>query len=483
VWFQNRRAKEKKGNATKPGEGGPAPAEPSPDSADTPADPAHTPARSPSQPAAPEPDADPAPPADADPAHLHLQLPQLPQHPSPPDASPAAYDMRRSSLPALSLVSFPTAIRAPSPPSFSHTAASVERPPVVLPAHHPSRRASGPVRASNSEGRFAPFPARRPNLAHRASVPAALYNSRPMPPPLPAYAFPEMPQTHQQLDGGVVWANPDPFNTGGPLPESGYSFGMPPAADSVIPDNGYEFPARKSLGVEGPWDADIQAHGLPVMNMAYRRSEGSITSLGYSDTSASAGTGPYFSDVASEDGDGRRGSCTSTSDMLSGLRVEEYHRADGPGSDYAVSEHGTLTYPSPTSTLDDRAGERDSAAPTPAYPSSSELALALSHSHSGSPDSHVQDQQYAPPSAPPPSASGNPTFKFPDMDQPSPPHMGFEYGAPSYSAHPHDGPGFGTELDLYAPPPPQHAQAGYPTYGDGEPYPPDGYPVMRYHPG
>ncbi|KAI0046221.1 hypothetical protein FA95DRAFT_1411348 [Auriscalpium vulgare] len=71
----------------------------------------------------------------------------------------------------------------------------------------------------------------------------------------PASTFPDMPQAHQQLDGGVLWANPDPFNTDGPLPESTTRSACRPlqtVSFSVVQKKGYEFPARKS---------HIQAHG------------------------------------------------------------------------------------------------------------------------------------------------------------------------------------------------------------------------------
>ncbi|KAI0057990.1 hypothetical protein BV25DRAFT_1919692 [Artomyces pyxidatus] len=501
VWFQNRRAKEKKGSTARPEpstsstpdghvESASEPTSPAPSSiaADSPVKP---------EPGTPEPS-----PAPQSTSWAPDPLPTVnhPAHPSPPDASPAAYELRRSSLPVLSLIPppapppFPTPLLPASVRQHRHSVDELAlHPGTELSRLHPhpavpdfARRASGPVRASLSEGtRFQPFP--RPNLAHRASVPYArppIPSSAALNLPGPGFAFPEQrPVPSQSQSPDFSWHNPDPFGQG-VLPETGYSFGLP-APDAVAPDGAYEFPARK--GSDRGWD------GMGAeMAMAYRRSIGSVASIGYSDTSTSAGTGPYFSDITSEDGDGRRGSCTSTSERFSGLRVDEYSRSDGPGSDYAASEHGTATYPSPTSTLDDR--ER----PTPpSHSSSSELALAL---HTG--DTHDSDvngdqqyaahcsppmeqqQHYAPPDAPPPSAS----FKFSDAEQHahSMTHAAYaEYVPPPSQPQPqpYEVPGFSSEM---------YAQQHYSPYAtgyvdngggnSGEQYAADGYGMpMRYH--
>ncbi len=174
----------------------------------------------------------------------------------------------------------------------------------------------------------------------------------------------------QQQDASFSWNNPDPFGAGSGAvalaPDAGYSFGMPPpvAVTSVVPASSYEFPERKPSAASSDLDTE------------------------YTFTGSSAG--PYFSDVTSEgqgvDDDGRRGSCVSTSEMLSRLHVggavagEGHASPTGAGSDGYASEHGTVTYPSPTSDCErvNMSMGVGQSSPVPPQPcGSSELALAL----------------------------------------------------------------------------------------------------------
>ncbi|KAI0260807.1 hypothetical protein BC834DRAFT_1035135 [Gloeopeniophorella convolvens] len=418
VWFQNRRAKEKKSNArTDPSSSSPASQAPSasavspssdaaPDSA-TDVPPSSSSSASPItkfEPQTPEPSprAHHAPSASWQPALSPTPLvtdslgPTHPVH-SPPDASPAAYELRRNSLPVLNLPPQPAHAsfnphhqqmphRHHPPPRPSRLPFSLRRccntaaprarsrstrthfdfiPPAPPVHHHQMLHPPAPhMRASISEGmgmpsslptgrvasahaapptRFHPFQQtqpRRPNFGHRPSAPAIFHASAPPLPPLP----PTPTATdHQQemFTQDFSWHNPDPF---GPAPETGYSFGMPPPvpATGILPTGDYEFPARRP-----------GASALP------RRSGGSLISL-YGATSDASSSGPYFSDVASDAGDdsGRRGSCVSTSERFGALSVGD---APGPpthpstpsvgggGSDGYASEHGTVTYPSPAS--------------------------------------------------------------------------------------------------------------------------------------
>jgi len=273
---------------------------------------------------------------------------------------------------------------------------------------------------THHSARFHPFQSqsRRPNLAHRASVPAlfhAPHNAHTQhlsAPPVPMPTFPPTPtsaiplEEEQQRDvfappqqqDTFSWNNPDPFGAGSGAvalaPDAGYSFGMPPpvAASSVVPASGYEFPERKPSAA--PSDLDTE-YTFTMEGGVYRRSAGSVVSLygAGSDTGTTTSTGssagPYFSDVTSEgqgvDDDGRRGSCVSTSEMLSRLHVggaaggEGHASPVGAGSDGYASEHGTVTYPSPMSDCERvkmTMGVGQSSVP-PHPCGSSELALAL----------------------------------------------------------------------------------------------------------
>ena len=432
---------------------------------------------------------------------LHQQHSATPTR-SPPEASPAAYGLRRSSLPVLSLVPpqeqpsqslpsstlsphtphppppqqhnyhapppFPSAVMPPQMLHHRRSTGALPEHPYALPIRRPSATQadylppSGPppgpglspphaapyMRASISEGmdmpglptnrfapsggvgvhgsqthhsaRFHPFQSqsRRPNLAHRASVPAIFHAphnthtqhlsapSMPMPsfPPTPTSAIPlEEEQQRdvfapQQQQDTFSWNNPDPFGAGSGAvavaPDAGYSFGMPPpvAASSVVPASGYEFPERKPSAA--PSDLETE-YTFTMEGEVYRRSAGSVVSLygAGSDTGTTTSTGssagPYFSDVTSEgpgvDDDGRRGSCVSTSEMLSRLHVggaaagEGHASPTGAGSDGYASEHGTVTYPSPTSDCERvKMSMGVGQSPVPPHPcGSSELALAL----------------------------------------------------------------------------------------------------------
>ncbi len=203
----------------------------------------------------------------------------------------------------------------------------------------------------------------------------------------------------QQQDASFSWNNPDPFGAGSGAvalaPDAGYSFGMPPpvAVTSVVPASSYEFPERKPSAASSDLDTE---YTFTMEGGVYRRSAGSVVSLygAGSDTGTTTSTGssagPYFSDVTSEgqgvDDDGRRGSCVSTSEMLSRLHVggavagEGHASPTGAGSDGYASEHGTVTYPSPTSDCErvNMSMGVGQSSPVPPQPcGSSELALAL----------------------------------------------------------------------------------------------------------
>jgi len=195
------------------------------------------------------------------------------------------------------------------------------------------------------------------------------------------------------------WNNPDPFGAAaspvGVAPDAGYSFGMPPSVPTtaVVPASGYEFPERKPSSAPSELDSE---YPFTLDGGVYRRSAGSVVSLygATSDTGTTTSTGssagPYFSDVTSEgqgvDEDGRRGSCVSTSEMLSRLHVgggatagEGSASPPRAGSDGYASEHGTVTYPSPTSDCErvNMSGVGVNQSPIPQTSGSSELALAL----------------------------------------------------------------------------------------------------------
>jgi hypothetical protein len=312
---------------------------------------------------------------------------------SPPHAAPY---MRASISEGMDMPGFPTNRFAPSGGVGVHGSQT----------HHSAR--------------FHPFQSqsRRPNLAHRASVPALFHAphnahtqhlsapSVPMPtfPPTPTSAIPLEEEQQRdvfappQQQDTFSWNNPDPFGAGSGAvalaPDAGYSFGMPPpvAPSSVVPASGYEFPERKPSAAHSDLDTE---YTFTMEGGVYRRSAGSVVSLygAGSDTGTTTSTGssagPYFSDVTSEgqgvDGDGRRGSCVSTSEMLSRLHVggaaagEGHASPTGAGSDGYASEHGTVTYPSPTSDCERvNMSMGVGQSPVPPHPcGSSELALAL----------------------------------------------------------------------------------------------------------
>jgi hypothetical protein len=211
--------------------------------------------------------------------------------------------------------------------------------------------------------------------------------------------------THQQ--DAFSWNNPDPFgaNSGAVAlaPDAGYSFGMPPTVSTTagVPASGYEFPERKHSATASELDSE---YTFALDGGVYRRPAGSVVSLygSASDTGTTASTtssaGPYFSDVTSEgqgiDENGRRGSCVSTSELLSRLHVgcggagEGSASPPGTGSDGYASEHGTVTYPSPASDSErvNMGNARMGQSPVlPKTNGSSELALALHSNESVSP--------------------------------------------------------------------------------------------------
>jgi hypothetical protein len=209
---------------------------------------------------------------------------------------------------------------------------------------------------------------------------------------------------HQQ--DAFSWNNPDPFGAGAGAvaiaPDAGYTFGMPPAMANTagVPASGYEFPERKHSAAASELDSE---YTFALDRGVYRRPAGSVVSLygSASDTGTTASTtssaGPYFSDVTSEgqgiDENGRRGSCVSTSEMMSrlhvdGAGVEGSASPPGAGSDGYASEHGTVTYPSPTSDTErvNMGSARIGQSPVlPRNGGSSELALALHSNESVSP--------------------------------------------------------------------------------------------------
>ncbi|KAA1471702.1 hypothetical protein DENSPDRAFT_850398 [Dentipellis sp. KUC8613] len=250
---------------------------------------------------------------------------------------------------------------------------------------------SADVRRSN---RFEPYSNHRPNLAHRASVPAILHATA-------AGAS----ASHQQLHltdyhaGDAAppamgqWTNPwptdsfasqngnPPARTGmGLLPESGYSFGQPSSPDSPgTPALGeYTFPPRSEpvhahvpkaeevdpLSVSpfghrpGP---GIQLDGLDggIIGVEVEQpsppvdgvdSYGRHPSLQWSESSASTSTSgrgsfgdvhvpgtyaethPHEFDANANVNADRRGSCVSTSEMFSGMQVSD-HRDEYHGAE------------------------------------------------------------------------------------------------------------------------------------------------------
>jgi hypothetical protein len=282
-------------------------------------------------------------------------------------------------------------------------------------------------------------------------------------PPTPTGAVALDEQQHQDA---FAWTNPDPFGAGPAAvalaPDAGYSFGMPPSVPTtgVAPTSGYEFPERKPSVASSEIDSE---YTFTMEGGVYRRSAGSVVSLygTASDTGTTISTGssagPYFSDVTSEgrdvDEDGRRMSCVSTSEMLSRLRVgggpagECSPSPAGPGSDGYASEHGTVTYPSPSSDCErlnlNSVGVGQSSIP-PNTSGSSELALALHSnesvsdfdSQSGGQNDQVTDCLYLQsPYTPPPA------FKFTEADTHSSPQPQMAQEYPSYSVTTYGGGG------------------------------------------
>lgn len=193
------------------------------------------------------------------------------------------------------------------------------------------------------------------------------------------------PTQHQD---SFLWNNPDPFGACTPAvaltPDAGYSFGMAGAA--VLPASSYEFPERKHSVATSDLDGE---YTFSLDTGLYRRPVGSVVSLCGSASSA----GPSLSDVTSDglgvDANGRRWSCVSATDMLDGMTLgggvgtgpsDGGASPPGAGSDGYTSEHGTVTYPSPTSDSDriDMGGADIGQSPIPPTSgASSELALAL----------------------------------------------------------------------------------------------------------
>lgn len=336
----------------------------------------------------------------------------------------------------------------------------------------PTSRIAMHGQQAHTSSRYHPFQApRRPNLAHRASVPAIFHNahahqSAPAPPlpslpatPTSTVSLEDQQQQHQgsdmfasQQQDGFLWNNPDPFGAGTPAvaltPDAGYSFGM--TATAVMPASGYEFPERKHSVATSEVDADYTFALDPGM---YRRPVGSVVSLCGSASSA----GPSLSDVTSDglgvDANGRRWSCVSATDMLDGMSLgggsgsgpsDGGASPAGPGSDGYTSEHGTVTYPSPTSDNEriDMGAADLGQSPIPPIPgASSELALAL-HSNESSP--------YTPP----------PAFKLPVADTHTPPQPYLSQQYPPYSTAPFGGGEYHTQANGYP-------VSGYPRVFDG----------------
>jgi hypothetical protein len=226
----------------------------------------------------------------------------------------------------------------------------------------------------------------------------------------------------------VFWNNPDPFGAAVALtPDAGYSFGM--AATAVLPASSYEFPERKHSVAASDLDAE---YTFSLDTGLYRRPVGSVVSLCGSASSA----GPSLSDVTSDglgvDANGRRWSCVSATDMLDGMSLGSAGPSAGgaspagAGSDGYTSEHGTITYPSPTS--DNERIDLGGQSPLPPNTgASSELALAL-HSSESSP--------FTPP----------PAFKLPEgvadahtpyLPQQYPPYSTAPFGGGEYHTHAH----------------------------------------------
>jgi hypothetical protein len=318
----------------------------------------------------------------------------------------------------------------------------------------------------HNSSRYHPFQAssRRPNLAHRASVPAIFHNahhqSAPAPPlpslpatPTSTVSLEEQQQQHHQggdmyTQDAVFWNNPDPFGACTPAvaltPDAGYSFGM--AASAVLPASSYEFPERKHSVATSDLDTE---YTFSLDTGLYRRPGGSVVSLCGSASSA----GPSLSDVTSDglgvDANGRRWSCVSATDMLDGMTLgaagarpsDGGASPAGAGSDGYTSEHGTVTYPSPTSDserIDMRGADIGQSPIPPNSGASSELALAL-HSNESSP--------FTPP----------PAFKLPEVaDGHTPPYQQY----PSYSTAPFGGGEYHSHANGYP-------MSGYPRVMDG----------------
>ncbi|VDB87343.1 unnamed protein product [Peniophora sp. CBMAI 1063] len=346
VWFQNRRAKEKKQAAQRVGQEGEG-------SSTAPAAGADT--SDGDSPSATPTDLECVPPTSAPPASAPPAIPQPPTLPpslslpsgpfpmrmSPPSAASAVHDQRRSSLPVTHLHSGQPAFLPPSDPALyrraSHTTLLDTHPCSPL-----ARRASFDPRGPATR-RFAPYgPTQvRPSLTHRPSAPEIYHHNLSYPPShqsQPEYAAPQIPSPATPFEG---WTNSDPFNQGAAAATQAPSF------------EGYEFPPK------GP-------------NQDPRNSVSSLASVPFSDTSTGPSTGgAYFSDAsgpltASDDGE-RRGSWAvlphppmldrraSLGDPgAGGLYGHELHgHGNGRGSEISNtsgsgSENGTV-YPSPPS--------------------------------------------------------------------------------------------------------------------------------------
>ena len=318
---------------------------------------------------------------------------------------PYALPIRRSSA----RVDYPPP-SGPPPPTAPYLRASISE-GMDMPGLPTARFASSGGMAGqgpqvHNSTRYHPFQtsSRRPNLAHRASVPAIFHNTHTHqsapPPPLPslpatptsAVSLEEQQQQHQggdmfaaQHQDAFSWNNPDPFGASTPAvaltPDAGYSFGLP-----MVPASSYEFPERKHSVATSEFDTD---YTFELDTGIYRRPVGSVVSLCGSASSA----GPSLSDVTSDglgvDANGRRWSCVSATDMLDGMNLgggagpgpsDGGASPAGTGSDGYTSEHGTVTYPSPTSDSEriDMGGADIGQSPIPpSTGASSELALAL----------------------------------------------------------------------------------------------------------
>ncbi|KAI0029988.1 homeobox domain-containing protein [Vararia minispora EC-137] len=252
------------------------------------------------------------------------------------------YEQRRSSLPAPTLSaftpanpSFPSQMPVPQP-SLEHHRRSVHAlehhsyaslarraslaDPRVNHRYHPWAGAQAQQRPSAPDI----FNVPQPRVAYQQPSPAHDFPFQQSSPATPATPF----------DG---WNNLDPFGTGAGATPDGHSIGLLGESNhhgigsndgvGAGPLSSYEFPPKEPL----------------------RQSVGSVNSVPCSDGSTSTSTGgPYFSDIpSSEDGDGRRGSCVSASDMLNTLSVGEDYRPRG--SDFNGSDTNTVSYPSPPS--------------------------------------------------------------------------------------------------------------------------------------